>query len=151
MKITLPDGTLIEPDGPEELRFVLKELALGRAAGVPSGEPIGATTAADTKVDVGRWSKADVNALYLKLAEGSRRLLKLLANRGDLNTSEIAKAFGYEDARPIGGLLNGIRANARLLHMESPIDSTEVNGERRITLHPEFRSAATGGRAPEIS
>lgn len=161
MKITLPNGTVLEPESPEEMRFVLSELGITSTSSSPARSNGGLQTASspevvpqaestDTRPEPSKWTRPDAVRLFGNLADGSKRLIRLLAAR-DLSTNEIAKAFGYTDNRPIGGLLGGIRSNAAALNLECPVTSSEVNGERRLVLDPDFRRIFNAGKTPQIS
>lgn len=149
MKITLPTGTILEPENKEELRWVLAELGVTGSSPAPPTAAASATSAwqpPEAAVgDVGpespsTWTKVKVEELLTKSAEGARRLIKVLLPR-DLSNDEVAKLFNYTDNRPIGGLMGGLKTHAASLGLPSPVVSAEVNGERRLVLDPEFRRA----------
>lgn len=157
MKITLPTGTILEPENKEELRWVLAELGVTGASATepPSIAPVPAAAPIQPQGAVGAvgpgapspWTRVTVDALLTKVAEGARRLIKMLVP-ADVTNDEGARLLGYEDNRPLGGLMGGLRTQAASMGLPSPVTSADVDGVRWLLLDPEFRRIVTarGGK-----
>lgn len=136
MKITLPNGATIETESQSELQVVLGAMGLG--LGSQRNE------ASDPVEANGKWTAKAAGEFLAALSEAAKRTVQTLLARGDMTTTEVAGALGYTDNRPIGGLMNAIRKTSRELGVECPVDSAEVNGQRRLILDVSFRSSAKG-------
>jgi hypothetical protein len=137
MKVTLPNGAIIETESESELSQLLG--AMGMRA--PKPENI-APKAGEKKS--GKWTEQGALRFTASLQESSLSLLKLLLKHGDVTTTQASKMLNYTDNRPIGGIIGALRKRATAVGVECPVDSPEVDGVRRLVLDIGFREVAKG-------
>lgn len=136
MKITLPNGAIIETESAAELSQILSAMGL-------SISPVSNKQPEDVVPShAGRWSERDAGRFMRSLRDGAQKLVKLLLARGDMTTTQVAEALDYEDNRPIGGIMAGLRRVAQETGLPCPVESLEVNGERRLVVDVDFRAVA---------
>jgi len=138
MKVTLPNGAIIETENEAELAQLLGLMGLQSPSEKESARQ-------KTEETFGKWSVDAATRFIAQLGEGALALVKLLDTHGDLTTTQAANHLGYKDNRPIGGVIGGLRKAAEVGGWACPIETKDVDGERRLIVDVGFRAAV--GRA----